>query len=239
VLDMELRTFTELLHTAFTAQPNPPLWLVPVTGVLALLVVAYRPAWRVARNVITIVHEAGHGTVALLTGRRLRGIKLHSDTSGVTVSEGPATGPGMVFTLLAGYTAPSLLGAGYAGVLALDRVTLLLWLSIALLALLLVAIRNVYGVFSILLTGGLVFAVSWFGTALVQSGFAYFMTWFLLLGGVWPVLELQRKRGRREAPDSDADQLARLTGVAGLIWVVLLGAFCLAAAVLGGRWLLL
>src|SRR6266508_2909716 len=213
---MELRTFTELLHTAFTAQPNPPLWLVPVTGVLALLVVAYRPAWRDARNVITIVHEAGHGTVALLTGRRLR-----------------------VFTLHAGYTAPSLLGAGYAGVLALDRVTLLLWLSIALLALLLVAIRNVYGVFSILLTGGLVFAVSWFGTALVQSGFAYFMTWFLLLGGVWPVLELQRKRGRREAPDSDADQLARLTGVAGLIWVVLLGAFCLAAAVLGGRWLLL
>src|SRR6266540_1831410 len=153
---MELRTFTELLHTAFTAQPNPPLLLVPD-----------------------------------------------------------------------------------AGVLALDRVTLLLWLSIALLALLLVAIRNVYGVFSILLTGGLVFAVSWFGTALVQSGFAYFMTWFLLLGGVWPVLELQRKRGRREAPDSDADQLARLTGVAGLIWVVLLGAFCLAAAVLGGRWLLL
>ncbi|MGH3658359.1 MAG: M50 family metallopeptidase, partial [Micromonosporaceae bacterium] len=199
---MELRTFTELLSEALGAQPNPPLWLVPVTGVLALLVVVYRPAWRLARNVVTIVHEAGHAIVALLTGRRLRGIKLHSDTSGVTVSVGPPRGAGMVFTLLAGYTAPSLLGAAYAGVLALDRVTLLLWLSIGLLALLLVAIRNVYGVFAVLVTGGVIFGVSWFGTALVQSGFAYFVTWFLLLGGVWPVLELQRKRGRRQAPDS-------------------------------------
>ena len=236
---MSFHGLVEMWDRLVGAQPDPPALLVVLTAAVALLVVVTRVPWRVARNAITIAHEGGHGLAALLTGRRLRGIKLHSDTSGVTVSEGPATGPGMVFTLLAGYTAPSLLGAGYAGVLALDRVTLLLWLSIALLALLLVAIRNVYGVFSILLTGGLVFAVSWFGTALVQSGFAYFMTWFLLLGGVWPVLELQRKRGRREAPDSDADQLARLTGVAGLIWVVLLGAFCLAAAVLGGRWLLL
>ena len=235
---MELRTFGELLSLLFSAQPDPPLWLVPVTGALAAAVVLYRPVWRLARNVITIVHEAGHAIIALLTGRRLRGIKLHSDTSGVTVSTGRPTGPGMVFTLLGGYTAPSVLGALYAGVLALDRVTLLLWLSIALLVLLLVAIRNVYGVFAVLLTGGAVFLVSWFGTALVQSGFAYFMTWFLLVGGVWPVLELQRKRRRREAPYSDADQLARLTGLGGLLWVVVFGGIALGAAALGGSWLL-
>ncbi|MGH3711960.1 MAG: M50 family metallopeptidase [Micromonosporaceae bacterium] len=236
---MELRTFGELLELLFVAQPNPPLWMVGTTGVVALLAVAYRPVWRVARNVITIVHEGGHAVVALLTGRRLRGIRLHSDTSGVTVSVGPPSGPGMVFTILAGYTAAPLLGAAYAGVLALDRVTLLLWLSIALLVLLLVAIRNVYGVIAVFATGGVIFLVSWFGHPQVQSGFAYFFTWFLLLGGVWPVVELQRKRGRREAPDSDADQLARLTRVAGLFWVVLFGGVALGAAVLGGRWLLL
>ncbi len=235
---MELRTFSELLSLMFTAQPDPPLWLVPVTGALAAAVVLYRPLWRLTRNVITIVHEAGHAAVALLTGRRLRGIRLHSDTSGVTVSSGPPAGPGMVFTLLAGYTAPSLLGALYVGFFYIDRVTLLLWLSIALLALLLVAIRNVYGGFAVLATGSVVFLVSWFGTALVQSGFAYFMTWFLLLGGVWPVLELQRKRRRRQAPYSDADQLARITGVGGLLWVVVFGGVALGAAVLGGNWLL-
>ena len=38
--------------------------------------------WRVSRNAITIAHEGGHGLIALLTGRRLDGIRLHSDTSG-------------------------------------------------------------------------------------------------------------------------------------------------------------
>lgn len=236
---MELRSLAELLDWALGAQPDPPLWLVPATGVVALLVVLYRPAWRVSRNVITIVHEAGHAAAALLTGRRLRGIRLHSDTSGVTVSVGRPTGPGMIMTVLAGYTAPPAVGVAYAAVLALDRVTLLLWLSIGLLGLLLLAIRNVYGVFAVLATGGLVFAVSWFGSLLVQSGFAYLMTWFLLVGGLWPVLELQRKRRQRQAPDSDADQLARLTGVAGLLWVTFFGLFALGAAMLGGRWLLL
>ncbi|MGH3734411.1 MAG: M50 family metallopeptidase [Micromonosporaceae bacterium] len=236
---MELRTFGELLELLVAAQPNPPLWMVAATGVVALLTVAYRPVWRIARSVITIVHEGGHASVALLTGRRLRGIRLHSDTSGVTVSVGRPTGLGMVLTVVSGYTAAPALGAAYAGVLALDRVTLLLWVSIGLLALLLLAIRNVYGVVSVLATGGLIFAVSWFGEPQLQSGFAYFFTWFLLLGGVWPVVELQRKRGRRQAPDSDADQLARLTGVGGLFWVVLFGGFALAAAALGGRWLLL
>jgi len=236
---MELRGFAELVRWAFTAQPDPPLWLIPATGVVALVVVLYGPTWRLARNVITIVHEGGHATAALLTGRRLRGIRLHSDTSGVTVSVGRPTGPGMIVTVFSGYIAPSAVGIGYAAVLALDRVTLLLWGSIALLGLLLLAIRNMYGVFAVVATGGLVFAVSWFGSVLVQSGFAYLMTWFLLLGGVWPVLELQRKRRRRQAPDSDADQLARLTGMAGLLWVMVFGLFAVGAAVLGGRWLLL
>ncbi|MGH3740755.1 MAG: M50 family metallopeptidase [Micromonosporaceae bacterium] len=236
---MEPRSFGELLTLLFVAQPNPPLWMVPATGVLACAIVLYRPLWRLARNAITIVHEGGHASVALLTGRRLRGIRLHSDTSGVTVSVGRSSGLGMILTVLAGYTAPSALGLLYAGVLAFDRVTLLLWLSIALLALLLMAIRNVYGVVAVVGTGGVIFAVSWFGTALVQSGFAYLFTWFLLLGGVWPVLELQRKRGRRQAPDSDADQLARLTGMGGVLWVLLFGGFAVFAAVIGGRWLLL
>ncbi|HEX6073698.1 MAG TPA: M50 family metallopeptidase [Micromonosporaceae bacterium] len=235
---MEPRGFAELVRWALGAQPDPPLWLIPATGVIALAVVLYWPAWRVARNVITIVHEGGHASAALLTGRRLRGIRLHSDTSGVTVSVGRPTGLGMIVTVFAGYTAPSAVGVAYAAVLALDRVTLLLWGSIGLLALLLLAIRNMFGVFAVVATGGLVFAVSWFGSVLVQSGFAY-LTWFLLLGGVWPVLELQRKRRRRQAPDSDADQLSRLTGVAGMVWVVVFGLFAVGAAVLGGRWLLL
>ena len=39
-------------------------------------------------DAVTIAHEGGHAVAALLTGRRLRGIRLHSDTSGLTLSAG-------------------------------------------------------------------------------------------------------------------------------------------------------
>jgi hypothetical protein len=48
---------------------------------------------------------------------------------------------------------------------------------------------------------------------------AFVVTWFLLFGGVRPIVELQRKRRRRLARDSDADQLARLTFLPGGFYV--------------------
>jgi len=61
---------------------------------------------------VTLVHEAGHAVVAVLTGRRLNGIRLHSDTSGLTVSSGKPRGAGMIATAAAGYLAPAALGLG-------------------------------------------------------------------------------------------------------------------------------
>ena len=70
------------------SQPDPDLWVVIATLVAALAVVVPHNAWRISRNAITIAHEGGHGLIALLTGRQLTGIRLHSDTSGLTVSRG-------------------------------------------------------------------------------------------------------------------------------------------------------
>ncbi len=198
----------------------------------------FRPLWRIARNAVTIAHEGGHGLAALATRRKLAGIRLHSDTSGLTLSWGRPTGPGMVLTAAAGYLTPALLGLGCAALLAADRITLLLWLAVALLLALLVRIRNAFGFLSVLLTGGAFFLVSWFGSTEVQAGFAYLGTWFLLFGAVRPVLELQRQRRQGRADDSDADQLARLTGVPGLAWVTLFLVTALACLALGADWLL-
>ena len=225
---------TDLWHHVWTTQPDPPHVLVLVTAVLALLAVAPRPAWVLARNAITIAHEGGHALVAVLAGRRLRGIRLHSDTSGLTLTRGRPTGPGMVLSLLAGYLTPSLLGVAGAGLLAAGRITLLLWGALVLLAAVLVMIRNIYGGLAVLAVGALVFAVSWYTSAAVQAAFAYAGVWFLLVGGVRPVGELQRLRYRGYAPDSDADQLARLTHVPGLLWVAVFGAVNLAALLAGG-----
>ncbi|AUY49903.1 M50 family metallopeptidase [Streptomyces sp. CB01881] len=235
---MDAQNIGEVWDRVTGTQPAPPGWLVLATGATALLLVLLRPLWRIGRNAVTIAHEGGHGLAALATDRKLAGIRLHSDTSGLTLSYGRPTGPGMVLTAAAGYTTPALLGLGCAALLAVDRITLLLWVSIALLLALLVRIRNAFGLLSVLLAGAAFFLVSWFGTAEVQAGFAYLGTWFLLLGAVRPVLELQQQRRRGQARDSDADQLARLTGVPGLAWIALFLITALACLALGASWLL-
>ncbi|MGC0329623.1 hypothetical protein RKD23_002613 [Streptomyces sp. SAI-170] len=235
---MDTSTATSLWDELVGTQSDPDLWVVIATGVAALAVVVPPAVWRVARNAITIAHEGGHGLVALLTGRRLTGIRLHSDTSGLTVSRGKPYGLGMILTAAAGYTAPPLLGLGGAALLAAGRVTLLLWLATALLLVMLVMIRNAYGVLTVVLTGGAFLLVSWLAGPQVQAGFAYAVVWFLLLGGVRPAFELQAKRRRGGAGDSDADQLARLTHTPAGLWFFLFHVVSLSALVGGGRWLL-
>lgn len=220
-----------------TGLPTEQLTIVLGCAAAALLVVLIRSVWLVARNVVTIAHEGGHAFVALLVGRRLSGIQLHSDTSGVTVSRGKTHGPGMVATALAGYITPSLIGLGFAALLTSGKVTVLLWTTIVLLAVMLIKIRNAYGVVSIVVTGLIVFAISRFTSVAVQAGFAYFFTWFLLVAGIKPIFELQAKRRRRRSPDSDADQLARLTGVPGLLWVFLFAIVAFGALALSASWL--
>lgn len=216
---------------------NPPLprvtvWLI-IAAAAALVFVP--PAWRVTRHVITIAHEGGHGLVAALSGRRLQGIRLHSDTSGLTVSRGRPRGPGMVFTLLAGYTAPALLGLGAAWLLGRGHDIGLLWALLAALSVLLVQIRNWFGLWSVAVTGAIVFGVTWFGSATVQSAFAMLVTAFLLLGALRTVVELQRTRHRRGANASDADQLARLSHLPGLFWVLVFAAVAGACLLSAGR----
>ncbi|GAA3751697.1 M50 family metallopeptidase [Salinactinospora qingdaonensis] len=235
---MEATSFAQVWQDVFSTQTAPPQWLVIATGVVALVVVVARGPWRVARNVVTIAHEGGHALVALLSGRQLTGIRLHSDTSGVTVSRGRTSGIGMILTVAAGYVTPSLVGLVGILLLLQDRITALLWISILVLTAMLLLIRNVYGVVSVVGTGAVVFLISWFTPAEVQAVFAYLFTWFLLLAGVRPVFELQVQRSRQPSPHSDADQLDRLTGVPGTLWVVLFGVVNLAT--LGaGVWLLL
>ena len=229
----------EVWHRALTPQPAPSGRVVLLTAVLAMALVWAPGAWPVTRHVVTIAHEAAHGVVALISGRRLHGIQLHSDTSGLTVSAGRTTGPGMIMTAAAGYVGPALLGLAAAAMLANHRAVGLLWALLILLALLLIQVRNWFGLWSILMSAAVVFAVSWWLEPQVQSGFAYVLTWFLLLAAPRPVLELQTQRRRSGVTSSDADQLARLTRIPGIVWVSFFLAATAGALVLGARWMLI
>jgi hypothetical protein len=233
-----LEVIAEIWRRATSVQPDPPPAQVALTALLALVLVLQPSAWRYSRILVTITHEGGHAFAALLAGRRLRGIRLHSDTSGLTVSRGKPTGIGMILTAAAGYTAPSLLGLGGAWLLASHRITLLLWLATALLLVMLVMIRNAYGALTVVVTGAAFLLISWLTGPTVQAAFAYAAVWFLLLGGVRPPFELQSKRRHGGAPDSDADQLARLTHVPPAMWLFLFHAVSLCSLIGGGTWLL-
>jgi len=226
------------------SQPLPPAWVVGLTAVIALAVVLNTGSWRLTGKVITIAHEGGHALVSVLSGRRLDGIRLHSDSSGVTYSRGRRTGPGLVLTAAAGYVMPSLLGAGAAWLLAERHLTAMLWLALVLLAATFLAIRNMFGALAVLATAGGVFAVSYYASPGVQAGFGYLAVWFLLFGGLRPVVELARgatgSSGRRQRwqyrsrlGGSDADQLARLTGAPAGLWITLFMLVALGALVVG------
>ncbi|MGI8721271.1 MAG: M50 family metallopeptidase [Geodermatophilaceae bacterium] len=221
-----------------TTQPTPPAWVIAVSTALAVLMVLDRRLWSWTRHLITTAHEGSHGVAALLTGRRLSGIRLHSDSSGVAVSKGRSSGVGMVLMLLAGYVGPALIGLGAAALLSADYAVAVLWLLLVSLALLVVQIRNWFGLWSVLVTGAVVLAVSWFAPEQAQSGFAYLVTGFLLIGAPRPVMELHGSRRRGRAQNSDADQLARLTGAPAIIWIGIFFVVTVGMLGIGASWLL-
>ncbi|WP_165070472.1 M50 family metallopeptidase [Marisediminicola senii] len=219
---------------------RPPL--DPVASLLAIVasvvLVAVTPLWQLVRHVVTIAHEGGHAVVATLAGRRLSGIRLHADTSGLTVSRGRPDGIGMVLTLLAGYPAAGVLGLGAAWAVSGGYTVGMLWMLLLLLAALLVQVRNWFGLWSVLVTGALLLAVTLIGAPDVQGVFAIVVTGVLVLGAVRSSFELGRARRRRGGGMSDADQLARLTRIPAIVWVgvfiVASGACAVGAGVLLG-----
>lgn len=217
-------------------QPPPSRESVVLVMVVALALIAWPVSWRILRQVVTIAHEAAHALVAVLTGRELSGIRLHRDTSGLTVTRGRARGPGMIATLLAGYLGPGLVGLLGAALLSAGRAVLLLWLLLALVAGMVLWIRNVFGFLALAGCVAVLLGVTRYLDAVQQSAFALLVVVFLLLAAPRAVLDLHRSRRPHGA--SDADQLARLTRVPAPLWVLVFGLGTLGCAVLGGRLLI-
>jgi peptidase M50B-like protein len=238
---MDAASLRHLWHhlTSLLSEPGhqPSRTLVLVTGLLAVAAVTSRRVWPVSRTVVTMAHEGGHALVSLLTGRRLAGVRLFHNSAGVTVSAGYSRGPAIVLTALAGYLAPPLLGLGAAALLSAGHPLSVLLLGLAGLVGLAIAVRNPYGFLAVFAAGAVIVSVLWQGAWLAEAALGYAMAWFLLFGGARPVLELQRSRRRRPGGSTDADQLARLTGVPGSFWVGVFGLVALGALALGGWWL--
>ena len=207
------------------------------TGLLAVVLVGWHGTWPRIRLAVTVVHEAGHALVAVLVGRRLAGIKVHSDTSGVTVSRGRPSGLGMVVMLLAGYLAPAGLGVVAALLLTHGHALALMWLLLAVLAGVLIWVRNAYGLLTVLVLGAVLAAITRYAHPQAQAVVASLVAWLLLLAAPRPLVDLLR-RSKAQRRGSDPDQLARLTHVPTTLWILLLLVANLAGLILGGATLM-
>ena len=212
-------TWNDLLARASSVVGLDPGVLWPALAIL-VIVLAWAPARRWGRTLVTIVHEAGHAAVGLMVGRRFLGFVVSRDLSGHAVTAGKPTGPGRVATSWAGYPAPAVLGAVVV-LLALNGwASAVLLLGLVLLVVLLVMSRSVRTVLLVALVGGLVFALWWWGDALagipLRAGVVAGVGLALLVGA-WDSLR-DVAASRDNAQDHRA--LAALTGVPAGLWLV-------------------
>jgi hypothetical protein len=171
----------------------------------------------------------------VLTGRRLNGIRLHTDTSGLTISSGKPRGPGMIATAAAGYLAPAVLGLVSISLVEGGHTPWALYAGLTTMALMLAFIRNWFGLVVVVLVGAAVALLIWRAPADVQDFAALTFSWFLLVAAPRATVDLWSHRRRARTRTTDADVLARLTFLPAPVWNVVF-VLLTGAALVGAVW---
>lgn len=209
------------------------VWILIALTLGAVIAITPR-TWFYTRLFATYIHEAGHAVIAILTGRRVKSMRIEGDSSGSTLHAGLE---GAVFsrflTALAGYPAPAIVGwamivnitSGHARY-ALGA----LFLVVLSLALLQHSLRGLTVTLVILI-------VSW-GLTLVDDFLMQMVissvSGYLFVASPRTIIELhkvgrQRKHATKQESQShsDAQALANMTGLGVLVWEFLFMTACL------------
>ena len=200
------------------------------TGLVVLIAFLIDGVWRFARHISVIAHEGAHVAAGWSVGYRVSGVELNRDATGATLTRGPGGFRSAIISF-AGYLGPSLFGLAAACLIALNQITIALWLALVCLAIMLILIRNFFGVISVAISGVLVFLVLRNGSPEVQAVAACALSWFLLFSGVRWVL-------MHGTGAQDAVNLTQRTHIPRFIWVTFWLAITVAALWVGGRLLI-
>ena len=190
-----------------------------------LLAVAVTFLWNTAAlfplKIFTVfLHELSHGLAALATGGTIERIELSADQGGVCWTRGGSR----FLVTSAGYLGSLLFGAllvvvGGRARPSFQRAVVALS-GLVILGATFLWIRTGFGVLWGLLTGAALLGTAWW----LPAGVSVFALRLLgITSGLYAIWDIGSDLIARSVPSSDAEALARMTGIPGVVWGLLWG----------------
>jgi hypothetical protein len=234
----QLARLADLAELAGSSSSGPSRSLVIGTAGAALILCLVLPVFR---HGLTMAHEGGHAATALAFGASVESVTLNRDQSGLTVVRGLGRFA-LIFFWLTGYLGPSIFGLLGAVLLAGGTVQGVLFVTLVLLVLLLIATSGTFGRILVLFTGVVFFLAARYGSSGVQTFLAFTWVWFLLIGACVDVLLAFGLHNEARAAGSkgagDPVFLRNHTYVPAVFWLLLFFLGSVAGLVIGGTILL-
>lgn len=194
-----------------------PTTTLVVATVVGLVAVAH-PVWRVSRGWVTLAHELGHAVTAMAAEARVRRIRIHLDTSGLTEWSGTSTRRRLPRGVVAwwGHPAPGALAVAVAAGLAAGHAVLVAQVvAVAVAVATVVWVRNpwgaVVGTSLVVVAGG---GAALGATASLGACAAVAVLWSV--GGLRAAADAMRGAGR--AVGSDAAVLSEVLWLPAGFW---------------------
>lgn len=219
---------------ALAAQAVEPSNVTWTAALLAWILAV--PLFLITRYVDTVAHEGGHALMGLLLLRTVRSIRFSRGGGGSTDVDQPGW-PFSILIGLTGYLGSSIFGLMAAWLLIRGETMMVLWGSMAFLAIMLFAVRGVLGFLLVPTLLVVLYQVATKAEPPAQTLFAHVWTWFLLITAVQNMIIFMEQQLHRH-PGSDTAFLGRQTLLPSELWGVVLLLATTAALVWGGAMLL-
>jgi hypothetical protein len=203
-------------------------WSTALVGFLAAV-----PFWKFTKWTITTFHEGAHAGAAVVFQQKVDGITFDPAKGGRTGLPEKMPWPADLVITFVGYLGPSAVGLGGVWLLRHDRPEPLLWLSIGLLAVILLKMRNALSWIVAVGTGFVLYWVARYWPDPAQLAFAYSWAWFLLMGSTRKITDLFWAT-HGGSTSSDAAVLQRLTLLPDIFWLAVFWLATMSALVYGG-----
>ena len=199
-----------------------PAQAAVLVGLISLGLVVLPAFWALLNHFTRIAHEGAHAMVGSVLDTRVTGVYLYRKTPAedrqTPDDDGPSgktfirdePGTGFAWRVV-GYFGPSGFGLAAAALIAHGQIVLALWTGVALLAILLLSLRTVFGFALVFGIGFVLVSIIRSRNPEVESVTAYGLSWLLLLSAVRGVWD------RRDG-SGDAKKLREITGLPRGLW---------------------